>query len=77
LHVRKEFDDLNNIITAKVPISRMLERLQEKFNGSEPHTPDEMHWQIDQAVVALFHLENKWHRAKILKELACNDSCLL
>jgi hypothetical protein len=45
----------------------MLERLQEKFNGSEPHTPDEMHWQIDQAVVALFHLENKWHRAKILK----------
>ena len=48
-------------------LSRMLERLQEKFNGSEPHTPDEMHWQIDQAVVALFHLENKWHRAKILK----------
>lgn len=46
---------------------RMIERLQEKFNGSEPHTPDEMNWQIDQAVVALFHLENSWHRAKILK----------
>ncbi|XP_071137588.1 RING finger protein 17-like isoform X1 [Mytilus edulis] len=45
----------------------MVNRLQEKFVDSEPHGRDEIRWQEGQACIAVFHLEEKWHRARILK----------
>ncbi|XP_061195891.1 RING finger protein 17-like isoform X2 [Saccostrea echinata] len=44
----------------------MSEVIQKRFMDSEPHKYEEMNWQLNQACIAYFHLDEHWYRAKIL-----------
>lgn len=42
------------------------ELIQQRFRESEPHKFEETKWQLNQACIAFFHLDQQWYRAKII-----------
>lgn len=44
----------------------MCEQIQNRFRESEPHKFEETKWQLNQACIAYFHLDQQWYRAKII-----------
>ncbi|XP_056016210.1 RING finger protein 17-like isoform X2 [Ostrea edulis] len=44
----------------------MSEEIQMRFIDSDPHKFEDMEWQLNQACIAFFHLDQQWYRAKIL-----------
>nr|XP_022292973.1 RING finger protein 17-like isoform X3 [Crassostrea virginica] len=46
--------------------SKMCEQIQNRFRESEPHKFEETKWQLNQACIAYFHLDQQWYRAKII-----------
>eukprot|EP00105_Crassostrea_gigas_P034958 XP_019919106.1 PREDICTED: RING finger protein 17 isoform X8 [Crassostrea gigas] len=44
----------------------LSELIQQRFRESEPHKFEETKWQLNQACIAFFHLDQQWYRAKII-----------
>lgn len=44
----------------------LSELIQKRFRDSEPHKFEETKWQLNQACIAFFHLDQQWYRAKII-----------
>lgn len=44
----------------------LSELIQTRFRESEPHKFEDTKWQLNQACIAFFHLDQQWYRAKII-----------
>lgn len=54
------------IICADEEFKELSELIQQRFRESEPHKFEEIKWQLNQACIAFFHLDQQWYRAKII-----------
>lgn len=54
------------ILCADEEFKELSELIQQRFRESEPHKFEETKWQLNQACIAFFHLDQQWYRAKII-----------